>query len=254
MVSTSGKSTDVLEGVIMPPARVLVIVPAYNEFASLPHVIRDLHAGPVPAEIVVIDDGSRDQTAAVACQLGVPVVSLPYNLGIGGAVQTGFRYAVERSYEIAIQFDGDGQHLAGEIPALLQPILNETADVVVGSRFALKQGEYRSSFARRAGSMLLAQLIHVLSGRHYTDVTSGFRAYNARALAVVAADYPQDFPEPESLLTLCRYDLRVCEVPVAMRARVGGTSSLNAWRAGYYMVKVGLALCVERLRTRQQGL
>lgn len=238
----------------MPSARVLVIVPAYNEFASLPHVILDLRAGPVATDIVIVDDGSRDHTAAIARQMSVAVISLPFNLGIGGAVQTGFRYGVERAYDIAIQFDGDGQHLASEIPVLLKPILSGNADVVVGSRFASKRREYPSSFARRAGSIVLSQLIRFLSRRHYTDVTSGFRAYNARALAVVAADYPQDFPEPESLLTLCRYGLRVCEVPVTMRARMGGASSLHVWRAGYYMVKVGLALCVERLRTRQQGM
>jgi hypothetical protein len=238
----------------MQRQRIVAIVPAYNEAASLPHVVRDLRGGPVPLDIVVIDDGSKDETSAVARQLGVAVVTLPFNLGIGGAHQTGFQYAVEGGYAIAIQFDGDGQHLAGEIPTLLGPIESGIADIVVGSRFAIKGHGYRGARSRRAGSLMLSALIRILSGHVYTDVTSGFRALNVRALHVAAADYPQDFPEPESLLTFRRYNLRVSEVHTAMQDRVGGTSSINRWRAPYYMIKVTLALCVERLRAPLRGV
>ena len=238
----------------MQRQRIIAIVPAYNEAAALPHVVRDLRAGPVPLDIVVIDDGSRDDTSAVARRLGVAVVTLPFNLGIGGAHQTGFQYAVARGYGIAVQLDGDGQHLAREIPALLAPLEAGAADVVVGSRFAIRGHGYRGARTRRAGGVLLRGLIRLLSGQSYTDVTSGFRALNARALHVVAADYPQDFPEPESLLTFRRYQLRVMEVHTAMRERVGGVSSLTAWRSAYYMVKVTLALCIERLRAPLRGV
>lgn len=238
----------------MQRQRIVAIVPAYNEAASLPHVVRDLRGGPVPIDIVVIDDGSKDETSAVARQLGVAVVTLPFNLGIGGAHQTGFQYAVESGYDIAVQFDGDGQHLAREIPALLEPIVEGAADVVVGSRFAIKGHGYRGGRSRRAGGIMLSGLIRILSGHVYTDVTSGFRALNAHALHVAAADYPQDFPEPESLLTFRRYNLRVSEVHTAMQGRVGGVSSINLGRSAYYMIKVTLALCIERLRAPLRGV
>jgi glycosyltransferase involved in cell wall biosynthesis len=238
----------------MQRQRIVAIVPAYNEAASLPYVVRDLRGSGLPMDIVVVDDGSRDETSAVARQLGVAVVTLPFNLGIGGAHQTGFQYAVEWGYEIAVQFDGDGQHLAREIPALLGPIEEGVADVVVGSRFAIKGHGYRGARTRRLGGVMLSGLIRMLSGQVHTDVTSGFRALDARALHVAAADYPQDFPEPESLLTFRRYNLRVTEVHAAMQGRVGGVSSINLWRSVYYMVKVTLALCIERLRAPLRGV
>ena len=208
----------------------------------------------LPLDIVVIDDGSKDETAAVARRLGVAVVTLPFNLGIGGAHQTGFQYAVMWGYDLAVQFDGDGQHLAREIPALLKPLEDGAADVVVGSRFAIKGHGYRQGAARRAGSVLLAALVRLLGGHPYTEVTSGFRALNARALHVAAADYPQDFPEPESFLTFRRYHLRVAEVYTPMQGRIGGVSSIRIWKSIYYMVKVTLALCIERLRAPLRGV
>ncbi|MGI8689053.1 MAG: glycosyltransferase family 2 protein [Thermomicrobiales bacterium] len=238
----------------MQDQRIVAIVPAYNEAASLPHVVRDLRSNPLGIDIVVVDDGSKDDTSAIARQLGVAVITLPFNLGIGGAHQTGFQYAVAQGYDIAVQFDGDGQHLAREIPALIAPIAAGSADVVVGSRFAIKGHGYRGGRTRRAGGVMLSTLIRLLSGHAYTDVTSGFRALNARALHVAAADYPQDFPEPESLLTFRRYNLRVSEVYAAMQGRVGGVSSINIGRSMYYMIKVTLALCIERLRAPLRGV
>ena len=234
--------------------RILAIVPAYNEADALPHVVRDLRSIDVPLDIVVVDDGSKDDTAAVARRLGVAVVSLPFNLGIGGAHQTGFQYAVAWGYDRAVQFDGDGQHLAREIPTLLKPLEEGVADVVVGSRFAIKGHGYRQGSARRIGSITLAWLVRLLGGRTYTDVTSGFRALNGHALHVAAADYPQDFPEPESLLTFRRYRLRVAEVYTPMQGRIGGVSSIHLWKSVYYMLKVTLALCIERLRAPLRGI
>jgi len=234
--------------------RILAILPAFNEAESLPHTVRDLRSGPVPVDIVVVDDGSRDATTAIASELGVVVLTLPFNLGIGGAVQTGFRYAHHYGYDIAFQFDSDGQHFAREIPALIAPINAGMADVTIGSRFAGEMQSYRQSTTRRAGGRLLSTLVYLLGGTRYTDVTSGFRAYNAKALNIVVHDYPQDFPEPESLLTCRRYNLRVAEVPVEMGHRVGGVSSINLWKSGSYMVKVSLALCIERMRTRERGV
>ncbi len=164
--------------------RILAILPAFNEAESLPHTVRDLRSGPVPVDIVVVDDGSRDATTAIAGELGVAVLTLPFNLGIGGAVQTGFRYAHHYGYDIAFQFDSDGQHFAREIPALIAPINAGTADVTIGSRFAGETQTYRQSTTRRAGGMLLSTLIYLLGGTRYTDVTSGFRAYNAKALTL----------------------------------------------------------------------
>jgi glycosyltransferase involved in cell wall biosynthesis len=238
----------------MKHQRILAIVPAYNEAEALPHVVQDLRSLDLPLDIIVIDDGSRDATAAVARQLGVAVVTLPFNLGIGGAHQTGFQYAVNRGYELAVQFDGDGQHLAREIPTLLKPLEAGLADVVVGSRFAIKGHGYRQGIARRTGGVMLALLVRLLGGHPYTDVTSGFRALSGHALHVAAADYPQDFPEPESFLTFRRYHLRVAEVFTPMRGRVGGVSSIRIWNSIYYMVKVTLALCIERLRAPLRGV
>jgi glycosyltransferase involved in cell wall biosynthesis len=238
----------------MESERILAIVPAYNEADALPHVVRDLRSLALPLDIVVIDDGSKDATAAIARELGVAVVCLPFNLGIGGAHQTGFQYAVAWDYDIAVQFDGDGQHLAREIPTLLKPLAEGVADVVVGSRFAIKKHGYRQGSARRIGSITLAGLVRLLGGHPYTDVTSGFRALNARALHVAAADYPQDFPEPESLLTFRRYRLRVAEVHTEMQERVGGVSSIHPWKSIYYMIKVTLSLCIERLRAPLRGI
>jgi len=178
----------------MQRQRIIAIVPAYNEAASLPHVVRDLRSSVPGIDILVVDDGSKDDTSAVARQLGVAVVTLPFNLGIGGAHQTGFQYAVAWGYDIAVQFDGDGQHLAREIPLLLGPIERGSADVVVGSRFAIKGHGYRGGPARRAGGIMLSTLIRLLSGHVYTDVTSGFRALNARALHDRGGGLPAGLP------------------------------------------------------------
>ena len=225
----------------------IAIVPALNEQESIARVIDEIRAFDPGLEIVVIDDGSIDRTAAVAEEKGAQVIRLPYNLGIGGSVQTGFRYAFENGFRLAVRLDGDGQHAASELGKLLEPVLNDETDIAVGSRFVAPSG-YQSSMPRRAGITILAKTVSVLVGRRVTDPTSGFQALNRHAIALFAADYPHDIPEVEAVLMTHRHKLRMTEVPVEMRERAGGRSSIGRIFAVYYMVKVLLALFVGLFR------
>ena len=177
-------------------------------------------------------------------------MKLPFNLGIGGAVQTGFKYALEHGYDTVIRLDGDGQHDPQEIPQLLAPLARGEADVVVGSRFADGNGDYRPPFARRAGIRWFARLVSLLTGQKLTDTTSGFQAVNARAVRLFAADYPHDYPEVEAAVMVVRHKLRILEVPARMRDRETGESSITALRSLYYAIKVTLALLVGIFRRR----
>jgi hypothetical protein len=227
--------------------RKAAIVPAYNEAHSIAGVVAELRATQPGFEIVVIDDGSTDETADVARRAGAEVVQLPFNLGIGGAVQTGIEWARRRGCELAVQVDGDGQHDPGQIDRLLQPILAGHADVVVGTRFA-GEGTYRPSVARRIGIGVFAGLVSLIVRQRVTDTTSGFRAMNDRAIELFADEYPYDYPEVEATVLIFRHRLRLVEVPVTMRHRAAGRSSITAFRSLYYMGKVSLALFVGLLR------
>jgi glycosyltransferase involved in cell wall biosynthesis len=229
------------------PLRCLAIVPAYNEEASVGSVIHELRALEPDLEMVVVDDGSSDRTAAVAASAGARVVSLPFNVGIGGAVQTGYQYALEHGFELAIQVDGDGQHDPSEIAAVLEPVLDGRADLAVGTRFA-KGGGYRGTPVRRVGIRIFAAIVSLMVGQRVSDTTSGFRAVNRKALRLFAAEYPHDYPEVESILVLSRHGLRMVEVPVQMRVRETGNSSITTLRAAYYMIKVLLALFIGLFR------
>ena len=233
-----------------PGSSRLAIVPAFNEAASIGEVIEEIRAADPAFEILVVDDGSLDATALIARAHGAHVVSLPFNLGIGGAVQTGFKYALEHSYDTVIRLDGDGQHDPQEIPQLLAPLGRGEADVVVGSRFADGNGDYRPPFARRAGIRWFARLVSLLTGQTLTDTTSGFQAVNARAIRLFAADYPHDYPEVEAAVMVVRHKLRIMEVPARMRGRETGESSITAFRSFYYAIKVTLALLVGIFRRR----
>ncbi len=227
--------------------RRVAIVPALNEEEAIARVIDEIRAFDPGLEIVVIDDGSVDRTAAVAEERGAHVIRLPFNLGIGGSVQTGFRYAFDNGFQLAVRLDGDGQHDAAELGKLLQPVLADESDIAVGSRFIAGAG-YRSTRSRRAGITILAKTVSMLVGRRVTDPTSGFQALNRHAIALFAADYPHDIPEVEAVLMTHKHELRMTEVPVEMRERAGGRSSIGSIFAVYYMVKVLLALFVGLFR------
>jgi len=232
--------------------RIAVIIPAFNEAASIAETIADAASLALDQELVVVNDGSRDATSSIARASGrATVLDLPVNLGIGGAVQTGFRYAARAGHDIVVQFDGDGQHVAAEIERLIAPIRAQQADVVIGSRFAERgstPGAFRSTRSRRLGIRLLALANWLLAGRWVRDSTSGFRAYNREAVAFLADRYPADYPEPEALVLLGRNGFRLVEVPVVMRERQGGRSSIAGLRSAHYMIKVLLAMLMTALR------
>jgi glycosyltransferase involved in cell wall biosynthesis len=232
--------------------RIAVIIPAFNEAASIAETIADAASLALDQELVVVNDGSRDATSSIARATGrATVLDLPVNLGIGGAVQTGFRYAARAGHDIVVQFDGDGQHVAAEIERLIAPIRAQQADVVIGSRFVERgssPGAFRSTRSRRLGIRLLALANWLLAGRWVRDSTSGFRAYNREAVAFLADRYPADYPEPEALVLLGRNGFRLVEVPVVMRERQGGRSSIAGLRSAHYMIKVLLAMLMTALR------
>jgi glycosyltransferase involved in cell wall biosynthesis len=228
--------------------RRVAIVPALNEELTVPRVIDELRAFDAGLVIVVVDDGSADRTAEVAAAKGAVVLRLPFNLGIGGAVQTGFRFAFEHDFDLAVRVDGDGQHDPAQLARILAPVLSGEADIAVGSRFASDEGGYRSSRPRRAGIRVLAWVVSRIGGQRVTDTTSGFQALNRRGIALFARDYPHDYPEVEATVMVFRHRLRLQEVPVTMRERGGGSSSITALRSIYYMVKVLLALFVGLFR------
>jgi glycosyltransferase involved in cell wall biosynthesis len=230
--------------------RALAIVPAWNEERDLAGVIGELRRAVPGWDICVVDDGSSDATAAVARRAGAVVLRLPINLGIGGAVQTGYLWAREHGYDVAAQIDGDGQHDPQYLEGAVRPIVDGTADVVIGSRY-LGLGGFRSSALRRAGARYLSWFLRLRCRAHVTDPTSGFRVAGPRAIELFAAHYPSDYPEPEAIALATRHGLRVEEVPVVMRERQHGTSSIGPARTLYYLIKVSLALLllpVERSR------
>lgn len=230
--------------------RILFIVPAHDERHSLPGVIADLREHCPGSDVVVVNDGSTDGSGDVARALGARVLDLPCNLGIGAAVQTGLLFARQHGYDAAVQFDGDGQHRADQAARILAPVLAGESDVVIGSRF-LERTDYRPPLLRRLGIAVFQWVNSLILERKITDNTSGFRAYNAAAVGFLAREYPHDYPEPESVVTLARHGFSVREVPVEMRTRQGGRSSITLWRSLYYMVKVVIAIVVGLTRQRR---
>jgi glycosyltransferase involved in cell wall biosynthesis len=221
----------------------IAVVPAFNEEGNVGRVIEEIRAFDPGFEIVVVDDGSTDRTSEVAAQHGAKVLRLPFNLGIGGAVQTGYHYALERGFQLAVQIDGDGQHDPSQLGKLLAPLLADEADLVVGSRFA-EGGKYAAGRSRRLGIRLFAALVSALCRQHLTDTTSGFRAVNRKGICLFAADYPHDYPEVEAIVMAVRQRLRLREVAVSMRVREAGHSSITPLRSAYYVIKVTLAVLI----------
>jgi glycosyltransferase involved in cell wall biosynthesis len=224
--------------------RILAVVPAYNEEATVAEVVRDLAARASYARVLVVDDGSTDRTAEAAAEAGAEVLRMPFNLGIGGAVQAGFKYALERGYRIAVQVDADGQHDAVWVRRIVAPIVAGRADSVVGARL-YGPSDASSTRARRLATLVLSRIVSLLVRQRFTDVTSGFRALGPRALAFAARNYPADYPEPESLVLMHRAGFTVAEVPIRMRARQGGRSSIRLFGAAYYVLKVLVAVTLE---------
>ncbi|HAQ60641.1 TPA: glycosyl transferase family 2 [Candidatus Delongbacteria bacterium] len=229
----------------------LIIVPGYNEAKSIGDVINNILEQKQNYDILVINDCSNDETSQIARRIAkCKVIDLPINLGVGGAVQTGFKYAYNNGYSYAVQFDGDGQHNASEIGKILTPVQNNEADVVIGSRFLTKETSYRSTFARRKGIYIFRILNLLFIKQIITDNTSGFRAYNKKAIKFLTYNYPQDYPEPESVVILGRNDFVIKEISVKMNERKNGRSSINGLKIPYYMFKVLLSVIMTSLRKR----
>jgi glycosyltransferase involved in cell wall biosynthesis len=229
--------------------RIVAVVPAYQECDAIGKVVDEIEAFDPSIDVVVVDDASTDGTASVAHEHGAVVLSLPHNVGIGGAVQTGFKYALAEGYETAVRLDGDGQHVASELGKLLAPLERGEADLVIGSRFVEPGGtSYRPPLARRIGIRVFARLVSILGRHRVTDTTSGFLALDRVGIELFAAEYPHDYPEVEATLIALKSGLRLSQVQVEMRERETGSSSITFVRSLYYIVKVMLALLVASLR------
>lgn len=230
--------------------KILVIIPAYNEETTILRVISDVRENVPEADILVVNDGSSDRTSEISSKAGVAVADLPFNLGIGGAMQTGYIYACSNDYDVAVQVDGDGQHDPAYIKDLLAVIDANLADVAIGSRYVSKTS-YKSSFGRRSGMLFFSTLIAILTGQKIKDTTSGFRAVNKKVIRYFAEHYPTDYPEVDVLVKLHKMNFRVAEVPVEMLERQGGKSSITPARSIYYMIKVSLSLLIGTIKSTE---
>ncbi len=224
----------------------LIIIPAYNEAANIEKVINNIVQNYPQYDYVIINDGSTDKTEEVCANAGYQVLNLPINMGIGGAVQTGYRYAKKNNYDAAVQIDGDGQHDVAFLEDMLKLLETGEADVVIGSRFVQKEG-FQSSQIRRVGIRFLSILARILTGVQIRDITSGYRVVNRRFIEIYANDYPADYPEPEAMIIAAVHGGIIKEYPVVMRERENGTSSITFKKSVYYMIKVTLAMLVRRL-------
>lgn len=236
----------------MSSERILVILPAFNESRNIARVVNGVRSQLPGADVLVIDDGSFDGTGYEASGAGALVVTMPYNVGIGAAVQAGFQFAAGRGYDIVIRNDGDGQHAPEANLDLIEKLRAEGADLVVGSRFLGDAGDYGTPLLRRLGSGILARLLSIITGQRVTDPTSGCAAFNRRAIQLFAQAYPHDYPEPEAIVIAHRSGLRQMEIPVKMIPRRHGNSSITPLRSVYYMIKVILAILINLLRRPPQ--
>lgn len=231
--------------------KMLLIIPAYNEEKNILTVYKNIcdynKKAKTKLDVVFINDGSVDATEKILCENKINHIKLIQNLGIGGAVQTGYKYALYNDYDIAIQFDGDGQHNVNYVEALIKPILEENVDMTIGSRFIdSSSSEFKSSFLRRVGIKLISSCIHFKTRVRIYDTTSGFRASNKNAIAMFAIHYPLEYPEPISSVDVILSGMKIKEVPVSMNERLAGKSSINSWKNIYYMVNVVLSILLRK--------
>jgi len=236
----------------LPP--VLAVIPTFNEEVCIKTVIADLLGCGLDLHVLVINDGSEDDTGPFTREMmkdtnRLFILNLPNNIGIGGAVQAGFKFAFRNGYSKVVQVDGDGQHRADQVGKLLEPLEEDRADIVIGSRF-LENNGFNSSFYRALGIKFFTALISVLTFKQVTDPTSGFRAFSRRTIEYLADNYSEDYPEPESIIILHRRNFRFTEVPVIMNSRAGGRSSISPLRSTYYMIKVTMAILIDLFRKR----
>jgi len=227
--------------------RKLIIIPAYNEEENIEKTVESILRDSTGFDYVVINDCSKDRTKQICEEKGYNVVNLPINLGIGGAVQTGYKYAVRNGYDMAVQVDGDGQHDPKFLAEMADYLEKNNLDMVIGSRFIEMEG-FQSSGLRRIGIRFFTWLIKMMTGTKITDPTSGLRMIGKNVLQIFAEDYPKDYPEPESVVAILRRNMKVEEIPVIMREREGGVSSISMKKSVYYMIKVTLAIIIERIR------
>lgn len=227
--------------------KTLVIIPAFNEEETLRGVILGIRSFLSQADILVVNDGSTDSTGDIAREEGVLVLEHPYNMGIGATMQTGFLYALNNGYNIAVQIDGDGQHDARFITSLIKPILDGQANLVIGTRY-LSDGGFKSTFLRKLGIRFFTTIIWIFTGKKITDPTSGFRAMDRKGIELFSKEYPSDYPEVEALISAYKKGLHFQEIPVTMRNRQGGASSIGILSALYYMVKVTLSISIGSFR------
>lgn len=225
----------------------LIIIPAFNEESNIEKTVTAIQKTATDFDYVIINDCSTDRTREICERNRYNIVNLPINLGIGGAVQTGYRYAYEMGYDVAVQVDGDGQHDPEFLNQMAEYLMSHQLDMVIGSRFIEKKG-FQSSRIRRVGIVFFSILIKILTGKLITDPTSGLRMIGRNAMGLFAMDYPRDYPEPESVVAVLRRGMKVEEMPVIMHERIGGVSSISLKKSVYYMVKVTLAILIERFR------
>ncbi|MBQ2409207.1 MAG: glycosyltransferase family 2 protein [Bacilli bacterium] len=228
--------------------KVLLIIPAYNEEENILKTCNNIKKENKELDFIVINDGSKDKTLEILKKNDLPHINLIHNLGIGGAVQTGYKYALEHDYDIAIQFDGDGQHDVRYVKKLIKPILDGEADFTIGSRFVEELSKFKSSKARRIGINIISFFIKLFTGKKIYDTTSGFRAVNKDIIKFFAMYYPIEYPEPVSTTELLKQGKRVKEVSVEMNEREGGVSSIRAWKNAYYMINVILSIVIVSIR------
>lgn len=232
--------------------KVILVIPAYNEEENILKTYKSVmdynNKNKTDYDVIVINDGSKDKTSSICHENNIPVIDLIHNLGIGGAVQTGYKYAYENDYDIAVQFDGDGQHDVRYVKNIIEPIINKESDMVIGSRFVKNIDTFKSTFSRRIGINIISFFIKLVTRKKIYDTTSGFRAVNKKIIKDFASSYPVEYPEPLTTTEIIRKGYKVSEVSVEMKEREGGVSSIRAWKSAYYMITVVVSIIIIGMR------